>query len=131
MKGVFVGPVPDRRRPLHPRPTEWEDLETWVRRIAKIYGVSYDAFLLNALGHKGSGARDLDHAPIQVLVRLSVGTGIPLNRLREMSTHRVMRRMGHWPGESSEPSSRDRAALDCLCAMGSRRRRRMSANRGF
>jgi hypothetical protein len=37
---------------LHPRPTEWEDLETWVRRIAKIYGVSYDAFLLNALPHQ-------------------------------------------------------------------------------
>ena len=127
---LFVEAVPDRPWPLHPRPSEWEDLETWVRRIAEAYGVSYDAFLLNALGHKGSGARDLDHAPIQVLVRLSVGTGIPLNRLREMFTQRVMRRMGHWPGESSEPA-RNRAALDCLCAMGSRRRRRMSANRGF
>jgi TniQ len=127
---LFVEAVPDRPWPLHPRPTEWEDLETWVRRIAEAYGVSYDAFLLNALGHNGSGARDLDHAPIQVLVRLSVGTGIPLNQLREMSTQRVMRRMGHWPGESSEPA-RGRAALDCLCAMGSRRRRRISANRGF
>jgi hypothetical protein len=55
MKGVLVGPMPDRRWPLHPRPTEWEDLETWVRRIAKIYGVSYDAFLLNALNHTGEG----------------------------------------------------------------------------
>ena len=40
INGVFVGSLPDRRWPLHPRPTEWEDLETWVRRIAKIYGVS-------------------------------------------------------------------------------------------
>ena len=93
-------------------------------------GSSYDAFLLNALGYTGRGARDLDQAPIQVLVRLSVGTGIPLNRLREMFTQRVMRRMGQWPEESSEPA-RNRSALDCLCAMGSRRRRRMSANRGF
>jgi hypothetical protein len=115
---------------LHPRPSEWEDLETWVRRIAEAYGVSYDALLLNALGHKGGGARDLDHAPIQVLARLSAGTGIPINRLREMSTQRVMRRMGQWPGEGGEPA-RGQAALDCLDAMASRRRRRMSANRGF
>jgi hypothetical protein len=94
---LFVEAVPDRPWPLHPRPSEWEDLETWVRQIAEAYGVSYDAFLLNALGHKGSGARDLDHAPIQVLARLSAGTGIPINRLREMSTQRVMRCMGQWP----------------------------------
>jgi hypothetical protein len=127
---LFVEVVPDRLWPLHPRPSEWEDLETWVRRVAEAYGVSYDAFLLNALGHKGNGARDLDQAPIQVLARLSAGTGIPINRLREMSTQRVMRRIGNWPGEGSEPA-RGRAELDCLCAMGSRRRRRMSANRGF
>src|ERR1017187_8607618 len=49
MKGILVGLVTNCRWPLHPRPSEWEDLETWVRRIAEAYGVSYDAFLLNAL----------------------------------------------------------------------------------
>jgi hypothetical protein len=127
---LFVEAAPDRLWPLHPQPSEREDLETWVRRIAEVYGVSYDAFLLNALDHKGSGARDLDHAPIQVFARLSAGTGIPIERLRDMSTQRVMRRLGQWPGEGSEPA-RGQAALDCLCAMGSRRRRRISANRGF
>ena len=44
MKGKLVGLITNRRWPLHPRPSEWEDLETWVRRIAEAYGVSYDAF---------------------------------------------------------------------------------------
>ena len=93
MNGIFVEAVPDRPWPLHPRPSEWEDLETWVRRIAEAYGVSYDAFLLNALDHTGSGARDLDHAPISVLARLSAGTGISIERLRDMTTQRIMARM--------------------------------------
>ena len=40
MKGILVGLVTNCRWPLHPRPSEWEDLETWVRRIAEAYGVS-------------------------------------------------------------------------------------------
>jgi hypothetical protein len=55
MKGILVGLITNRRWPLHPRPSEWEDLATWVRRIAEAYGVSYDAFLLNALDHTGRG----------------------------------------------------------------------------
>ncbi len=130
MNGILVEASPDRRWPLHPRPSDWEDLETWVRRIAKAYGVSYDAFLLNALGRKGSGARDLDHAPVEVLARLSAGTGVPAERLRDMTSQRVMRRMRQWTGAGNEPAQ-DQAALDCLRAIGSRRRRRMSASRGF
>jgi hypothetical protein len=109
---------------------DWEDLETWVRRIAEAYGVSYDAFLLNALDHKGSGARDLDHAPIQVLARLSVGTGVPTERLLDMTTRQIMGRMVQWRWEEREPPL-DQAASDNLDAMASRQRRRMSANRGF
>jgi TniQ len=126
----LVEAAPDRRWPLHPRPTDWEDLETWVRRIAEAYGVSYDAFLLNALGHKGPGARDLEHAPVEVLARLSTGMGVSAERLRDMTSQRVMRRMGQWTGAGSEPAQ-DQAALDCLSAIGSRRRRRMSASREF
>jgi hypothetical protein len=40
MKGMLVSSAPDRRWPLHPRPSEWENLETWVRRIAETYGGS-------------------------------------------------------------------------------------------
>ena len=76
VSGALVDQARDRPWPLHPQPTDWEDLQTWVRRIADVYGVSYDAFLLNALGHRGSGARDLDEAPVGVLATLSAGTGV-------------------------------------------------------
>jgi hypothetical protein len=64
-----------------------------VCRIAKIYGVIYDAFLLNALNHTGGGARDLDRAPADVIARLSVGTGISTEQLLQMTTQRIMARM--------------------------------------
>ena len=130
MSGNFVDPGPDRCWPLHPRPTEWEDLEMWVRRIAEVYGVSYDAFLLNALGHTGIGARDLDQAPRHVFAKLSAGTGVPVQSLRAMTIPRVMARMAQQIPEWGE-SSAGKAALDSLAAMTSRRLRRMSASRGF
>ena len=130
MKGVLVGPVPDRRWPLHPRPAQWEDLETWVRRIAKIYGVSYDAFLLNALNHTGGGARDLDQAPADVIARLSAGTGISTERLLEMTTQRIMARMFPRVRELLQ-TVEGQAALYDVNVMASRGRRRVSAVRGF
>jgi hypothetical protein len=85
---------------------------------------------LNALDHKGGGARDLDHAPIQVLARLSAGTGVSTERLMDMTTQQIMGRMVQWRWEKREPPL-DQAASDNLDAMASRQRRRMSANRGF
>lgn len=43
----------------------------------------------------GRGARDLDQAPIGVLAKLSAGTGVPIERLLDMTTLRVMRRVVH------------------------------------
>jgi hypothetical protein len=122
--------MPARRWPLHPRPSEWEDLETWVRRIAGAYGVSYDAFLLNVLDHTGRGARDLNRAPDEVLARLSAGTGVPIERLSDMTTSAVMRRLVSRTRELLG-TPEGRAVLDDLNAMGSRDRRRRSAARGF
>ena len=59
---------------------------------------SYDAFLLNALGHTGGGARDLDQAPVDVLARLSAGTGVPIEQLRDMTTQQVLGRTAQWTG---------------------------------
>ena len=120
----------DRRWPLHPRPSEWEDLETWVRRIAEAYGVSYDAFLLNALDHTGRGARDLNNAPDDVLAKLSSGTGISIERLLDMTSSRIMTRLVSRTRELLE-TQEGQAILDNLNAMGSRDRRRESAVRGF
>lgn len=79
--------------PLHPKPRDWEDLETWVRRIAVAYGVGYDTFLRRALDRTGRGARNLDQAGEATLERLAEGTGVPLERLRGMRSGAVMARM--------------------------------------
>ena len=79
--------LPGRRRwPLHPQPRDWEGLENWVRRIATAYGVSYDAFLKHALGRTGRGARNLDRIAEAELIRLSAGTGVSVERMREMNS---------------------------------------------
>ena len=130
VNGILVGPVPDRRWPLHPQPTDWEDLETWVRRIAEMYGVSYDAFLFNALGHTGRGARDLDQASAGVFAKLLAGTGIPIERLLAMTSPRVMARMFQRTQELRERPE-GQAVLEGLDAMASRQRRRRLAANGF
>ena len=130
MNDTLNDPALVRRWPLHPQPGDWEDLETWVRRIAEIYGVSYDAFLLNALGHTGRGARDLDQAPAVVLAKLSVGTDVPIERLLDMTSPRILARaFPRTQGLRATPEGQ--AALEGLDAMASRQRRRRSAVRGF
>src|SRR5258708_18138396 len=111
-----------RRWPLHPRPSEWEDLETWVRRIAEAYGVSYDAFLLNALDHTGRGARDLNKAPDGVIAKLSAGTGISIERLQDMTSSRAMARLVSRTRELLVTPQRQ-MTLHNLIAMASRNRR--------
>jgi len=64
-----------------------------VRRIAQAYRVSYDAFLKHALNRTGRGARDLENITNSQLTRLSVGTGVSVERLREMNAAAMMRRM--------------------------------------
>ncbi|MGE3280081.1 MAG: TniQ family protein [Alphaproteobacteria bacterium] len=117
--------VPDRRWPLHPQPRDWEGLENWVRRIAAAYGVSYDAFLKHALGRTGRGARDLDRISDTELARLSSGTGVSVERLREMNGASIQARMNALQdGSLTEEGS---AALDELRVMLSRAARRRPA----
>lgn len=130
MSGTLVGRAPDRRWPLHPQPSEWEDLESWVRRIAEAYGVTYDAFLLNALDHTGCGARDLDQEPRAVIGRLSAGTGVPIERLLDMRSPQIMIRMAQRTRELLQ-TPEGQAVLDRLNLMRARNRRRASAVRGF
>ncbi len=68
-------------------------MENWVRRVAQAYGVSYDAFLKHALGRTGRGARDLNDITDTELTRLSAGTGVSVERLREMNATAMMRRV--------------------------------------
>lgn len=68
-------------------------LQTWLRRIAGVYGVGYDTFLRNALGRTGPGARDLETITEAQLAMLAAGTGISVEQLRGMNTATVMGRL--------------------------------------
>ncbi len=90
-----------------------------------MYGVSYDAFLLHALGHSGGGARDLEQAPAAVFARLSAGTGLPIEQLREMTLSRVLSRLFvRTPELLATPEGQ--AIIGELNALSSRRRRRQA-----
>ena len=116
---------PNRRWPLHPQPRDWEGLENWVRRIAAAYGVSYDAFLKHALGRTGRGARDLDRISDAELARLSAGTGVSVERIREINGASIQARMNALrDGSLAEEGS---AALGELRVMLSRAARRRQA----
>ena len=93
MQAATHNPVPGRRWPLHPKPGEWEVLQTWVRRIAREYGVGYDTFLRRALDRTGPGARDLETITEAQLRMLAAGTGVPVERLRGMNTAAIMGRL--------------------------------------
>jgi hypothetical protein len=118
-------PFPGRRWPLHPQLRDWEGLENWVRRIAAAYGVSYDAFLKHALGRTGRGARDLDRVSEAELARLSAGTGVSVERMREMNSASIGARVAEL-GEGP-PTEDGNAALDELRVTLSRAARRRQA----
>ena len=122
--------VPSRRWPLHPQPTEWENLQTWVSRIAETYGVSYDTFLFKALGHTGRGARDLNLAPDGVIAALSTGTGVSIERLMDMTSSRVMVRLVSRTRELLE-TPQGQAILDSLNAKASTHRSLEPGVRGY
>lgn len=96
-----------------------------MRRIAAAYGVSYDAFLKHALGRTGRGARDLDRVSEAELARLSAGTGVPVERMREMNCASILARMNALQhGPLTEEGSE---ALDELRVTLSRAARRRQA----
>jgi len=64
-----------------------------VRRIAQEYGIGYDTFLRRALGRTGRGARYLAKITDVELARLAAGTGVPIERLRGMSTGVILGRL--------------------------------------
>lgn len=119
----------ERRWPLHPQPGGGEGLESYVRRLAQVYGVGYDTFLRCALGHAGPGARDLHEVPDEFLARLSAGTGVPVGRLRGMVGWSVMVRLSRQAREwLGTPGGRE--AIKELRSTIIRRQRRIPASRG-
>lgn len=117
----------ESRWPLHPQPGEWEGLESYVRRLAQAYGVSYDTFLRCALGRVGPGARDLDKVSDELLARLSAGTGVPIEQLRGMVGLSVMVRFSHRARDWLE-TPEGRGAMEEFRVIMARRLRRMPAS---
>ena len=100
-----------------------------MRRIAAEYGVGYDTFLRHALGRTGPGARELDEMPDETLARLSAGTGVPIEHLREMRTGATMARVNERI-QGWLLTEEGRAALEQLRVSLGRMVRRAEANRG-
>jgi hypothetical protein len=84
-----------RRWPLHPKPYDFEILERYVRRLAEAYGVSYEAFCLNALGipRDENETRQFKEPSPEILSLLSEGTGIPISQLEQMTLSRTFSRL--------------------------------------
>lgn len=78
------------RWPLHPAPGDYELLPRWIRRLADAYGVSVAIFSKHALGIPPDQVYKLTNDPTEdVLARLEAGTGIPVERLREMTYAKI------------------------------------------
>ena len=100
-----------------------------MRRIAEAYGVGYDTFLHHALGRNGRGARDIDDLDEASLARLAAGTGVPVERLREMQSGATMARVNeHIQGWLM--TEEGRAALEELRVSLGRMARRARADTG-
>ena len=92
---VEILPPPSASRwPLHPQPTCFEHLDTFVRRLARAHGVGLTTFCRVGLGITRKEWRGChDDPPAAVLARLSTGSGVPVHRLRNMTAQRRYTRL--------------------------------------
>lgn len=81
-----------KRWPLHPRPWPYETLQWYIRRLADCYGARYEYFCLRALDIpiQDNETRSFQEAkPLELLQRLSDGTGIPVAELEQMTYGKI------------------------------------------
>ena len=72
----------------------FEQLDTYVRRLAGAYGTGLGTFCRHGLGITlEEWVNFHDDPPAPILERLSVGTGLSLRRLRNMTPRRSYARM--------------------------------------
>lgn len=83
-----------KRWPLHPQPYVYETLGSYIDRLASCYGVKRRCFLQKALAMPASELQVFrpDELSMEVLQRLSDGTGVTLRRLKLMTICCVLRR---------------------------------------
>lgn len=81
------------RWPLHPQPRPHETLNFWVERLSAAYGVTYRIFCRRALGLSSKQIGLLwTEPPESVLAVLATGTGVPTERLQEMTVDALITR---------------------------------------
>lgn len=84
---------PQPRWPLHPAPRRLKRLDGYVRRLADCYGTGLATFCRHGLGDAGDVRHLADGPPRRALERLSAGTGVPVHRLRNMTSRRCHARL--------------------------------------
>ncbi len=79
------------RWPLHPKPRSYETLVRYVHRLAECYCVSYGTFCFRALGIpiEDGQSRLFNKPKIELLQRLSDGTGIAVGVFEQMTFERI------------------------------------------
>ena len=82
------------RWPVHPQPKPYELLYCWVKRISKIYNISYNNFCSSVLKLTPEEISELRHClPEKAIAILSKGTGIPKSDLRERYSCGIYRKL--------------------------------------
>ena len=89
----ILGDLPHPRWPLHPAPRPFERLDGYVRRLAECYGTGVTTFCRHGLGDAGEVGSLADDPSPRALERLSIGTGVPVHRLRNMTSRRCHARL--------------------------------------
>lgn len=86
--------LPHQRWPLHPKPDSFERLDTYVRRLAESYSIGFATFCRHGLGGDPDEIGLLDDRPAPAMLeRLSVGTGLPIRRFKNMTSERYHARV--------------------------------------
>jgi len=105
---------------LHPQPHEYETLERWLERLAAEYRVPLTIFYTQALGLRPEAFSLMRVTPPdEALRRLAVGTGVPIQDLREMTAPRMWQRMMAELNRLYRENPESFAELEMLSARGS------------
>jgi hypothetical protein len=84
-----------QRWPLPPKPGQYETLRDYLHRLAECYGVNYNYFCRKALIMSPSELQKFrpNDPTLEILQRLSNGTGISIRRLKLMTISMIWRRL--------------------------------------
>lgn len=84
----------NKKWPLHPKPSEYQLLYSWIEEVSETYEVSYKSFCKNVLKLTGREISELRSVlPEKALIILSNGTGITIEDLRKRDLHSTFNKL--------------------------------------